>query len=156
MTYDEMRQMIEELNLTQCPKCENIFDVIPGELDRNIRDNEGKKLSEEALTHFSEHRIRCNKCSVNFCKTCNAQPYHLGMNCKEFKAPRCRFCHVVIPEENEEAVLKLVCADPECAAKYVNFCPKRHNICNHPCQGFLNEKNCLPCLDKRCAKKNEY
>jgi hypothetical protein len=48
-----------------------------------------------------------------------------------------------------------VCPAPECTAKFVNFCPKRHYACNHPCQGFLNEKDCLPCLDKRCAKKNE-
>ena len=77
------------------------------------------------------------------------------MTCKEFKAPKCRFCHSVIPEEDEEAVQILVCSNLECVTKSNNVCPKRHSNCNHPCQGFKNEKNCLPCLNKYCARKNE-
>ncbi len=101
MTYDELQKLIQDFNLAECPKCENIIEVVIGDIDRNFRDEDGKKLSEEALAHFAEHRVRCNRCSENFCKTCSSLPYHIGMTCKEFKAPKCRFCHVAIPEEDE-------------------------------------------------------
>ena len=27
--------------------------------------------------------------------------------------------------------------------------------CGHPCCGFLNETQCLPCLDPSCVEKNK-
>lgn len=147
--------MIEDFNLSKCPNCQYIAEIVPGEIDRNIRDEEGKKLSEESCVHFANHRVRCNKCSENFCSRCKAHPYHLGMTCEQFKAPRCRFCHSLLPEEEKESVQKLICTQPECVQKSTNMCQKRHYNCDHPCQGFLNEKDCLPCLHQRCSKKNE-
>jgi hypothetical protein len=32
-------------------------------------------------------------------------------------------------------------------------CDKVH-ACGHPCCGFVNEAQCLPCLDEKCVKDN--
>jgi hypothetical protein len=45
LTKAQIRQLIEDFNFTECPNCDNIFEVQPGELDTNIKDEEGKKLS---------------------------------------------------------------------------------------------------------------
>ena len=45
-----------------------------------------------------------------------------------------------------------ICSAEECKQKAANACRKMHK-CNHPCSGYINELNCLPCLNDDCAEK---
>jgi len=47
---------------------------------------------------------------------------------------------------------KNVCNKPECIAEMNNTCSKIHP-CGHPCGGFANETQCLPCLEPDCITK---
>lgn len=44
-----------------------------------------------------------------------------------------------------------VCDAVECRKATKNACSKIHK-CRHPCMGYINEKECLPCLRESCAK----
>jgi E3 ubiquitin-protein ligase MYCBP2 len=47
---------------------------------------------------------------------------------------------------------KNVCKKPDCLAEMNSSCAKMHT-CGHPCGGFANEKECLPCLEPECISK---
>ena len=64
-------------------------------------DDDGNPLSEAAVLHRDEHRLRCASCNTSFCTSCLATPYHLGANCQEHKEylarARCRYCDDALP-----------------------------------------------------------
>ncbi|MCB0368689.1 MAG: hypothetical protein KDD45_04385 [Bdellovibrionales bacterium] len=55
-------------------------------------------------------------CKTEQCRSCQATPYHLGMNCKEYK---------------ERALSKYFCRDIENADIAMNLSPKRMLILEH-------------------------
>ena len=76
----KLREFLITLNIATC-KCGNMMEVVQGEIDQNLKDENGKPLSEEAAVHWSLYRIRCNNCNTVFCSSCKAEPYHLGYTC---------------------------------------------------------------------------
>ena len=85
----------QNTNLVTC-SCQNIMEVIPGEVDYKIKDDTGQPISKDSAVHMSKFRVRCQKCEKNFCCKCQAEPYHTGKTCEEFKdhklSSKCRYC----------------------------------------------------------------
>ena len=77
-------------------KCGNAIEFSAGKIDYSVKNEEGKVVSKAAAKHMSEHRIRCNECTKNFCRSCKVEPYHLGFTCntyqKHINAPKCAAC----------------------------------------------------------------
>ena len=146
----------EGAEIIKCPypECasENVFE--PGQVDYNIKDDNGKLLSRQAAEDYAKNRCRCGFCKKDFCKTCMVMPYHLGMTCDEKKrhqiAKKCRFCDTEIkgfnmgPDDD-------VCNGAECRQRYMISCKKRIP-CGHKCLGVNGEKSCPPCLDRECKQ----
>ena len=78
-------------NFVQC-SCENIMELLPGEIIQGQKDESGKLLTVEAARHMANYRIKCNECQKNFCTQCKSEPYHVGKNCDQAHARACRFC----------------------------------------------------------------
>lgn len=110
-----MKFISEDQSLVTC-QCGNVMEVVQGEIDYTAKDDQGIKLSTEAVEHMSKFRVRCAACQQNFCTFCNTQPYHVGKICEEFKAftesTKCRFCGDEIIGEGAD-VLKDVCGKQE-------------------------------------------
>jgi hypothetical protein len=64
-----------------CCDCGNVMELLPGEVQRGLKDERGNLLTAEAAQHMANHRIRCAECNKNFCASCNTCPYHLGKVC---------------------------------------------------------------------------
>ena len=67
-------------SLVTCPMCASSFAVRPGtvgELTASARV-EMADASDEALADFARHRVRCPDCSLEFCSSCSAAPFHYG------------------------------------------------------------------------------
>lgn len=152
---------------------------------------DGRPPPPESYAHFVRHRVLCRNhlpasatgstCGASFCRLCHASPYHVGLECGEFRefaaAPKCRFCltaavtarnHLVAPPS---AALEQVCGHAECEAKSRISCLRTHgdgsasssssspssahsHSCGHVCRGVRNESVCLPCLDPACVSAN--
>ena len=52
--------------------------------------------------------------------------------------------------------LKLVCNNSLCLEKRSISCQKLHLNCGHPCNGTLNEKYCMSCINYNCKYKYKY
>ena len=72
-------------NIVVCcnPKCSEVIEVIPNRVDYTAKDENNKQVSRETAEHMAKYRIRCAKCTENFCASCKMVPYHLGKNCEE-------------------------------------------------------------------------
>lgn len=80
--------------------------------------------------------------------SCEAKAAHAA-------ARKCRFCDTELkgrPSKNE-GPLSDVCTKKDCKKLKELSCNKKHD-CGHPCRGFKNEVDCLPCLDPECSGKN--
>jgi len=53
-------------NLVEC-SCSNIMEVIPGEVQKGLKDDKGQLISAEAAKHMAKNRVRCHNCGKNFC-----------------------------------------------------------------------------------------
>jgi hypothetical protein len=108
---------------------------------------------------MSKFRVRCGSCSKNFCSKCQAEPYHLGKTCEQFKefkeARKCRFCLIKLTQSppSMNPAFKDVCRSPACIDLMGKSCDKIL-ACGHACCGFKDEKKCLPCLNEECVAKN--
>ena len=154
----------------ECPACHAKWEFVPGDNDnspdfsREIGIN-NKLLSEGAQTHYLAHRVCCRQCNKNFCRKCNAIPYHSGFNCNLYKvyldADKCRFCSTALmpndialdpPSES----LKFVCNNTICLEKRALTCRRTHPHCGHPCNGTIGEKHCMSCIEEDCEFKKAY
>ena len=112
--------------------------------------------------NFVENRFTCpnSKCKTEQCRSCKAIPYHIGFTCDHWKdfnsKKKCRFCETLINmvDESKPLALQNICTDTECVQKSKQICQKTLE-CGHPCSGFVNEINCMECLDYDCASKSE-
>ena len=135
------------------------MELVQGKVDYNQKDDQGQAISKEAAIHMSKYRIRCDACNKNFCTSCSVEPYHVGKTCEQFKehkeARKCRYCFSKITSAS--ASLKPafinVCRNKECINLMNNACEKILP-CGHACNGFKDEKECLPCLHEDCVDKN--
>lgn len=125
-----------------------------------MKDEQGKLLTKDAAVHMSRYRVRCGECQKNFCCQCQAEPYHLGKTCEEFKenkeARKCRFCLTKLTQAGPSVkpAFKDVCRQQPCIELMGKCCDKILH-CGHPCCGFKGEDQCLPCLDEACVAKDE-
>lgn len=117
-------------------------------------------VNREGAVHMSKYRVRCASCQKNFCSQCQAEPYHLGKTCQQFKeykeSRKCRFCaeKLTQPPPSMVPAFKDICRSPACIELMGKSCEKV-NACGHPCCGFKDEQQCLPCLNEECVNKNE-
>jgi hypothetical protein len=72
--------LADEKGIIYC-KCGNAIEFLQGKIYYDIKKEDGTAISKTAAKHMSQHRIRCNECSINFCKSCKVEPYHIGMTC---------------------------------------------------------------------------
>lgn len=132
-----------------------------GENKITRKAEDGTPLSRVAWVHFNINRIRCPQCSTDFCASCMAQPYHLGVTCEQLKeyaaSKQCRFCGCRVtlgvnlaPLCGHEALMAC-CDDEECMEKRDSACYEVH-ACGHPCGGVRDEEHCLPCLQPECLE----
>lgn len=160
---DELRAQVQQIQLDvllaadenhlTCPRqdCGARFDAQaatqppPGSFN-------GVKLSASAQAHFGSHRFRCPTCTQDFCKLCNASPYHLGLECTQAAAaasiPKCRFCG---EDATGDSNAGLICSDSSCRDRARASCVRMHPECGHMCGGIRDEAKCLPCLHPECC-----
>lgn len=128
-----------------------------GKPDYNQKDENGKKLSKQYAEHMSQNRARCNECGVNFWVNWEVDPYHLGKTCEEFEnfkdSIKCRFWGNPISYTKGDGVFSNVCDDQECIDKIDEWWDQTLDW-GHPCKGFANEQECLPCLHPDCVEQN--
>ena len=156
-------------NMVKCPSCKEQNAFEPGQVDYNVRDEHGQKISKQAAEHYAKHRCRCGFCRKDFCisKECNmTMPYHLGFTCEEFvrrrEAKKCKYCDTVIKNFNR-GPCDDVCKENECRERYSISC-KKTLPCGHKCFGVEGELQCPPCIDDECRsfggefgqKKEDY
>jgi E3 ubiquitin-protein ligase MYCBP2 len=143
-------------DLIKCPypNCGEQIAFEPGQIDYNVKDDNGKVLTRQAAENYAKNRCRCGFCRKDFCKECFIMPYHLGKTCEENRhhqeAKKCRYCDSEIkgfnmgPDDD-------VCNQGECRQRYTISCKKRIG-CGHKCYGVNGEKACPPCLDRECKQ----
>lgn len=73
----------------------------------------------------------------------------------EYYIRKCRYCEIAINKIDKSLpkALQEVCTSEECLIKSKSACQKLLS-CGHFCSGYVNELNCLPCLNDDCAEKN--
>lgn len=113
----------------------------------------------EAWLHFTQYRVRCRECDIDFCSQCKTTPYHKGFTCESFKeykkALQCRFCKVQLEDHNTaepgdfSEALRKVCTLAECIERRESACSLVHD-CEHDCGGVKDEREHLPCLHEDC------
>ena len=125
----------------------------------------------KAAEHFAKFRARCPQegCHTIFCAGCQAEPYHLGYTCEEYKnyqsARKCRYCKEKIEGEGASTlpVFRNVCRKPECVALMGKACDKLLP-CGHPCYGTnscgseifrIPRRKALSALSQRGMRKKE-
>ena len=93
-------------------KCKNAIEVIPGKIFYDIKKDDGSAITKTAAKHMSQHRVRCNECENNFCKSCKVEPYHIGFTCsqhvKQKNQRKCKFCQCNIRGD------KVICTKRRC------------------------------------------
>lgn len=118
---------------------------------RELADAAGP-VSDAAVRHRCQYRLRCRACGTEFCAACRASPYHAGRLCSEWAAyaaaQHCRFCGAAVAAGAD------VCAGAECAAKAQASCTARL-ACGHACCGIRGEHTHPPCLAEGCAAAAE-
>lgn len=127
------------------------------------KDDAGNALDREAFVHFSTYRLRCNKCSADFCASCKTLPYHKGYTCETFTtheaARKCRFCDEELNSDNTapgrapSKALRDVCNGDDCVARRALSCTKTL-ACGHACCGVRGERECLPCIHEDCWEES--
>jgi len=79
--YDELEETAMKIftkKCSKCPKCKISFLFEPGDIDPNIKDEKGKKLSNINAEHYAKNRCKCHNCTNDFCISCSVIPYHIG------------------------------------------------------------------------------
>ena len=146
-------------NMITCPSCGAIIQLEETNVDYGAKDEKGQIVSRETAEHMAKHRVRCATCTKNFCAGCKEEPYHLGRSCEEaanFKAAlKCRYCWEELqqPSISDEEAFQDVCRTESCIELMKASCNKVHQ-CGHPCRGFANETQCMPCLNADCLKNH--
>lgn len=140
-------------NMFMC-ECGNVIELVPGKVDRTLKDDKGQKLSKQAAEHMANHRIRCNQCEQNFCTLCKCQPYHLGKTCDQLKNASCRFCleDLKVMSKKHGPAFTKVCKKKDCQKQVMKCCDKILK-CGHSCGGIRDEEQCLICLEPECIAK---
>lgn len=130
------------------------MELIPGEIQKGVKDDKGNLMTPETSKHMADFRIRCNNCQKNFCASCNHEPYHMGKTCDQQSARSCRFCDTKLtqPSPSMKQAFRDVCRGGDCFTKMQKSCDKLL-ACGHPCLGTSGEKKCLPCLEPECIEK---
>ena len=142
-----------------CPntKCNEKVIFEKGNIDYNLKDNDGKKLSPQLCQEYSNQRCRCPSCKLEFCVSCNSSPYHIGKNCSDFKsyqsAKKCKYCEVEI-KDNNRGLSANVCKSEDCTTRYKTSCTKKLK-CGHDCFGHKSESSCSSCLNPECKDFND-
>ena len=153
------KQLKEEMNMIEW-KCNNLIEVISGEVDYKQKDEEGKVISKRAAEHMANCRVRCNNCDRVFWSKCNVEPYHIGKTWEEFAeyrgADKCRFCLDKLKKirKGVNPAFMAVCRKDECEEAMVKCCDRQLEW-GHFCWGTRGEPVCLPCLDPDWVKLNK-
>ena len=137
----------DKIQSIECVGCKQIFSY-EGTFDISLhpkKDILGNDLSDmELIHHYNENRIKCNLCSIEFCKECKTINYHTGFTCEQYntylKSDKCKFC--MGPVTNNSCK-KLACKE------YEKLCSKYTLDCGHANYGFDKYDLCLDCLEMK-------
>ncbi|CAD8076897.1 unnamed protein product [Paramecium primaurelia] len=158
ITYFELKQILgldkfneldkklalKNQNIVECIKCQSQFSFEKGNPNEQVKDQQGKNISGEALINYANNRFICKQCKTEQCKQCNAVPFHIGMTCQQYKtnqqANKCILCD--FPCEGK------VCNQEDCQKRIQKLCQKTLD-CGHNCNGVKGEE----CLCLRCSKQ---
>lgn len=106
----------DEADLIKC-KCNNYIEVSQGEVNYEVKDENGAIISKESAEHMSKWRVRCPDWTINFWIKWGLetyQPYHTGFTCEQYEKrlnnPKCRFCTNHLEDKKN-------CANKECIEK---------------------------------------
>lgn len=143
---DEIKRKLLEDSI-QCPGCNQIF-AYEGSFDSGMHpevDIIGRPFEdEELMDHYVKNRIRCNLCSIEFCKKCCSLDYHTGFDCDSYqiylKSPKCKFCLNMLSDGS--------CPRDQCK-KWEQMASKYSLECGHHNHGFGDYDLCLDCLGQR-------
>lgn len=143
-----------------CPNndCQELIFFEVGRVDYNIKNEKNQLISKQAAECYSQNRCKCPRCQKEFCISCNFSPFHLGKTCEEqrkFKeAKKCKYCQSEI-KANNRGPSEDVCSAEDCVGANQIACTKKL-LCGHPCYGTKFDKNCPPCLNKKCESYINY
>jgi len=118
------------------------MEVHQGEVNLNVKDDNGNEISHQAAIHMSLYRVRCGTCSNNFCSECRSLPYHLGKTCDEHarhkESKKCIYCDSEIAAGANHPQRDDVCRQESCS-KLVEIACMKKKACGHRCGGFKDE-----------------
>jgi len=139
-------------------ECGNIFQFTKSKTDYSIKDDNGNTLSKKAAKHYAKYRVRWSNWENNFWVKWNIKPYHTGNTWKEYrklkKGKNWRFWgEIVKHSKKKKGPFKYICDDQDWIDKISGCCDKVHDW-GHPCKGFVNEGEWLPCLHPKCVEEN--
>lgn len=161
-----LKFLMEDPSYIICPQCNNVWENAgAGNAQdcRHVKTDNGKLLTPECITHYTEHRFRCQRCESIFCSSCKRIPYHLGYTCTSFQTAmnslKCRWCKESIEEDilansgPPKDPLRLVCS--KCVDKNTQCMNKTHPICGHPAlwHHSMTSRKLPDCIQKECVEE---
>lgn len=88
----------------KCHFCVLWFTYEVGKMPFGYKLPDGSAPSDKSVQHIKQKRIFCPNCEKVYCMECKLEPYHMGMNCFEYKqsllTKKCRFCVIKIEEKD--------------------------------------------------------
>jgi len=139
-----------------CSNCGKVYLFEPGNIMDAPKQHNGEPLSLEQRDHFSKYRFRCPSCTEDQCRSCKVIPYHIGMDCDQFKnLVPCRYCEDPLEHKVDYSITPFsdICAlNQECLDKSSIACDYILPECKHRCSGLKNEDTHFGCLFKSCKK----
>ncbi|CAD8083971.1 unnamed protein product [Paramecium primaurelia] len=152
-----------QFNIVKCSACSEKGAFEKGSSITVLKDPvTNQQLQQKYVEHYLNNRFMCfnPSCKTEQCKECKAIPYHLGMNCEEYKIKKsskcCRYCDQPIHnvQFNVPEAFQDICQEKECQEK-AQFACNKILACRHPCPGFKNEQICSTCLNDQCCKGDQ-
>lgn len=161
------------MNLQKCVACHYESEYVEGSInDSPTITQDGTVISAENRKFYAQNRFICpnSRCRTVQCKSCKATPFHVGLNCREYKAQKdmlseiilkirnCRYCNRELNEQTicntTQKAIADICNSPKCQNTVKNACNKLL-ACGHPCLGLKNDVTCLPCMNQSCSKDKQ-
>jgi len=91
--------VVPPFRFVQCPNdaCGVLIEFLGGSESADSESKQNIFAVANAEEAFRKLRVRCAHCGIGFCTQCGANPYHLGLTCKEYlvtdgEKVECRFC----------------------------------------------------------------
>lgn len=119
---DFNEELIKVYKVFKCKRCDYATKLKRGEVNYNLTDCKGLKITEDAAINCNLNKIECENCKMNYCNKCKSEPYHIGYTCEQYKEylslRKCRFCHTIFGDkkqnQSDKEAFEMVCNSEEC------------------------------------------